>query len=302
MRRKFTKKECVGLLRKYLLLNNLKVEELFDRPAYDLSPVMLSEYEIDGFKYDDDPDAYCITNLVYILLYWDVLGLDDATGEQYRGETMNSFGWTFTKDLKEHLYTGRDARVKDFQDIGEYTRLSAICFDDNGQIDENICTKLEEYFQVSHTLGNFMPLPQHVDGETLNLKRSSAFKDYFDLFLLEIKKYYSDPKAYITKENKTAIEEQISRDATKSPSHEPESNYFTRFKNFKDFIDKNYLTMYVDADYEVIMYSSNDSTEEPHIAKGEDALIYAEEAIKRIRARAESQMETLKEMLKESRS
>ncbi|MDR0853573.1 MAG: hypothetical protein LBN34_04335 [Clostridiales Family XIII bacterium] len=297
MKRKFIEEECVALLRDYLLANGLTVEWLFDRPAYDLPPAMLSECEIDGFRYDDDPDAYCITNLVYSLLYWDVLGLGEAIGEQYRGETMNSFGWTFTKDLKEHLYTGRDAKVEDFQDIGEYTRLSAICFDDNGQIDENICIQLGEYFKISHTLGNFMPLPQHVEGETLNLKRSSAFKDYFDLFLLEIKKYYKDPKAYISKENKTTIEEQINRDATKSPSLETESNYFTKFKGFRDFIDKNFLTMYVDGDYEVIMYSSNDDTEDPHIAKGEDALTFAKEAIKRIKARAKIQAEVLNRIL-----
>lgn len=110
-----------------------------------------------------------------------------------------------------------------------------------------------DYSKVIHTIGNFMPLPiitkdsKGTSVQSLNQYRgiSKNIRDYWDLSMVMIKKYYDKKfsNSDVEKKQKKVLD--------------ANSKWLEMFETWKCFVDKNMLNDYVDGNYEPILFWNN---------------------------------------------
>ena len=142
-------------------------------------------------------------------------------------DTMNSFatiyGYSKTKKL-----------VTNFLEVIKEPYLSEY------ESDKKELDKLfNEFAKVTHSRGNFLVIPSLGNFQ----KRGIIINDFFDLTLICIKKYYSQKKST----NENPLHHILSDSNIKKWL----DNYGNGIAGFKNFIDLNSLTMYVNKDYKI---------------------------------------------------
>lgn len=136
------------------------------------------KYGCPGRNFDCD-DTNLIRAIFFILyndIYPELSFIDIGTGRKYRGDTINTFNSIFgTYD--------------------EYSKTTAgLVF---SRANESLVSKAMKFHSTYHTLGNFILLPNQPEfpikrSYTLNTFRGTAWKDFFDIFLLHIKQYIEE--------------------------------------------------------------------------------------------------------------
>lgn len=181
-----------------------------------------------------------------------------------RGDTMNSF---FTP-LKSYLYLNKVSSecVKPERLLEEYNQISA-----------KIDTDLKLFARLTHTVGNFLPVPV-----VFNLGRVEETSDYWDLTLLGIYNYYSQSKRNI--ELSIILSEVKERKTEKIIfSYEVIERYcidwLSYFETWNEFVKANYLQDFVSGNEEIgfgkpIMFWDKHSFEKKDPACKEDISQY----------------------------
>ena len=123
-----------------------------------------------------DCDDTNLTRAICFLLWGDIfpdMALSDiGTGQKYRGDTLNTFQTV----------------------LGAYLPEQNSCIGlERSNASENFRALADNFHAVYHTIGNFVLLPNISETDnkrayTFNTYRGIAYKDYFDLFLLQVYK------------------------------------------------------------------------------------------------------------------
>lgn len=152
---------------------------------------------------------------------------DGTECEYYRGDTMTSF---------TNIYKHYEDNKKNFE-------TNSIIRD-----------KVEELAKNYHTIGNMIPVPS---GFNFSRAGKDAKYDYWDLTMLKIKEWYNDtsndaPLKMLLNDNENAIE--------------PCKKWLNKFDNWNDFVEKNYLSPFVetkgaDGNYELLHFWEDHSFE-----------------------------------------
>lgn len=119
-----------------------------------------------------DCDDSNLIKYIFVVLYskiipnlsFDTIGSDKI----YRRDTINTFNTVFGKRLSKCHFAGID-------------KFSS---------DKEFLQKIENFYHLYHTLGNFLLLPNNkYCNKTINQYRgTNSWHDFFDLFLIELKK------------------------------------------------------------------------------------------------------------------
>lgn len=142
---------------------------------------------------DIDPDMTLIMKAIYIILWGDIYNLSfenmgpwNMEGTYaFRGDTMNSFGSLIGKKSKENDFAYRAKLFGADKDL-------------------ELWSKIKEFEKTYHWVGNFIIIPNRstikygINGARAfyyNTNDCEGMRDYFDWFLLAIKKYQDKIKA-----------------------------------------------------------------------------------------------------------
>lgn len=141
----------------------------------------------------------------------------------YRGDTMNSF--------------------KQISDC-----YLSFCERDDIQNSE----PFKRFVELNHTIGNFIPVPfkggDRNNSLSFNMKRNSTVGDYWDLTMFKICKWYIN-------EDDKYLEELAGKDENiKKMTKEWLSIFGKKLDGWKNFVDKNYLGVFVDSNYRPIQF------------------------------------------------
>ena len=112
---------------------------------------------------------------------------------KFRGDTMNSYSTTMHKYLNKI----KDFDISKYDDFGD-ARWEAAILDNYDVFIKSIPKSALKFIELNHKLGNFIPM-MFINDCSLNVGRYSATKDYWDLTLLYIYKWYrTDDINFIT--------------------------------------------------------------------------------------------------------
>lgn len=172
----------------------------------------------DFFKEGDEPDRCSLAKEIYSEIFpW-------YSDEYFGGDTLNTYRSAIKRYYGNYYrFLDRDKQIEILEIIKKYTRQ------DEEQVFEfkNSNKQGSIYFQVcnNYQLGNFGIFPTR-DG--INPKRAQEpYFDFFDEFLVVLYQFYENDDFNPNDELKKAIVNQ--------------KDYFFKFDNFNDFIDKNVL-------------------------------------------------------------
>ena len=149
---------------------------------------------------------------------------------KFRGDTMNSYSTTMHKYLNKM----KDFDISKYDDFGD-VRWEAAILDNHDVFIKSIPKSALKFIELNHKLGNFIPM-MFINDCSLNVGRYSATKDYWDLTLLYIYKWYrTDDDKFLLK---LFTNDEVARNAKLWLSH--------NFKSWEDFVIKNYMKAFVD--------------------------------------------------------
>lgn len=203
-----------------------------------------------AYKYCFDADRCSLALEIYQALWQEQLDFEVMTcadkknrilrtknNLKFSGETMNSYNTTFCSKTR-----GRWANNKYFIE-GE---------------------KVEKYYSLTHSIGNFIPVPQ-ITGYSFNSSRGGGkvacyLRDYWDLTLLAIKNWYGNKDL-----NKQIINEWLDGNAKWLDE---------MFGCWRNFINQNYLNSFVDGNYEVKLFWDGHSFENPRPKNKEEVEVF----------------------------
>ncbi|HFM6957210.1 TPA: hypothetical protein ACG9E5_000469, partial [Enterococcus faecium] len=166
-------------------------------------------------KISSDPDNTLISRLFY-RKWWGKILTEDLTKYaegigNYRGETIISFNTIAGATIRLlKCYNQKNFSMPD----SHYGRLKVILYSDD--ITEEMKVKFVKFYDLSHTLANFMPL--YVSKPSLNgVKGKGPYHDFPDLFYSDVrdKRYGSSTNA-----DKFIVNNK---------------DYFSKFKDWKSF-------------------------------------------------------------------
>lgn len=111
--------------------------------------------------------------------------------------------------------------------------------------------EVNDFISIYHTIGNYIPVPQYFNKNRGSKGIGKGWKNYdmWDLTLLKIIEYYD-----LKKENKDAVNILMQLLHCKNKNSDiiaSTKNWLDCYENKKEFIDKNYLNMYVDKNYNI---------------------------------------------------
>ena len=141
-----------------------------------------------------DPDMYCITQAIYIILWGDIYDLSyEKMGpwnwkneHPFRGDTLNSFGSLFGKENKK--------KDRSFAFRAKFY---------NADQDPYLWAKIKKFSKSYHSIGNFIVIPNRATLKNgINGARAGYYsreecegmRDYFDWFLIAIANYQNKVK------------------------------------------------------------------------------------------------------------
>lgn len=174
------------------------------------------QYGCPGRNFDPD-DTEIVSSIFYFIYRDDLPDLyrnQIGTNKHYRGDTLNTFN-----TLLGENYEGINLHCPN--DIDLYN--SVISF-------KNRCYRIGNF----SLLPNLVP-PEYTNRDTINCYRGFKWKDYYDQFLVEIKKYY---------EWKESTKEEVDLKLRKLCDFN--DIYFQKYKTIEMFININILNPYVD--------------------------------------------------------
>lgn len=170
--------------------------------------------ELLKFIGDIDPDMTLIMKAIYIILWGDIFDLRfenmgpwNMEGTYaFRGDTMNSFGSLIGKTSKEKDFAYRAKLFGADKDL-------------------ELWSKIKEFEKTYHWVGNFIIIPNRstikygINGARAfyyNTNDCEGMRDYFDWFLLAIKKYQDKIKS--DDNHFTKFEMQLNRNQEYDPA------------------------------------------------------------------------------------
>lgn len=266
-----------------------------------------------------DPDNYSeLLQNIYKILWGDLW-----EGSELKAKFMTNHNWQYKWPKEDSKCKSRQPQIKSFQPVcsdnmTSQSNLTKTFFKNHLNIDGRSGIKaisvfylenpsklnkisqkdkgdIIEFWELSHTLGNYCPVPAG-----FNVGRSGPFAryDYWDLTLMKIKEYYdySEHHSEFSKEELSLLE----------LFHFPNANailnckawlnsYGVGFSGWVQFIEKNFFNDYVDANYEVIPFFSGHSWESPQIPSNDPRVLreFLINLNKRIKSRGEKMFQKL---------
>lgn len=175
-----------------------------------------------------DGDQTRVVRAIYCLL-WEKLGL------KFIDAKKNGIQKNIIQGEKNILYNGDTLNTRD-SIFGRYNQyLDKYCKNDIEKY-YDLKEKAEDFRIRYETLGNFMPSPIGIN-EKRGIKRG-GLEDQFDLYLMEIKKFYNNNYVCERGNHKlNAFYDELEKEENKT--------YFKIFGSFNNFIDDNYLKSFV---------------------------------------------------------
>ena len=151
----------------------------------------------------------------------------------FRGDTMNSYATTVHEYLKLKVPV-IDSKYLEFEDKYGSAKWEAFLLDERKWETDLLSKDAKKFIEINHTIGNLIPMPI-IKGESLNCARYLKTKDYWDLTLNGIYRWYRFGR------DEKYLEEVF---AVKDISVVTEwlINYFGEWD---DFVEKNYLQSFV---------------------------------------------------------
>lgn len=188
------------------------------------------------FRGKNDPDSMNIVCDILFVIYSDVIKkawdkMEQSTGiiDLFKGDTMNSFHYSFGR-LK---YNGEIVKKSTREYIFMYDYIDG--FSNMEGVDEESIKKIKEFFNQYHTLGNFVLSPAIiVKRQSINKYRNHYENDNYYAYIDELFKTRA--------ENKNEMLTLLT-DANKG--------FFSQFKEKKDY----YEAMDIPCEYGEIYYS-----------------------------------------------
>ena len=159
--------------------------------------------------------------------------------KKYRGDTIISFN-TMTRCMISLLPIYKDSNLI-LGKTDQGTLLDIILQSDD--VSDNLKEKFEKFHTLCHCLANFMPMvydkwnfdkkPQFTDLKNLNQAKGSYLKynDFPDLFFSDIRRFGFSEEPYDEEEKKEHA----------VYFTETNGQYFKRFNNWNQFVERNYL-------------------------------------------------------------
>lgn len=220
------KLEYINLIKKYMMTN---------------SPIeRVSFYKNVAFDADVSLFSVVIYKLAYkyIKQYGGGIDYQDAIIGKYKilldngieliGDTMNSF----TTSVNEYLR-------RTYQFPTEWDDWESYLFESSDKVDTSI---FSEFAKVNHTIGNFIPVPKE-----FNFSRSFLTKDFWDITLLRIWQWYLSGD---TNQRNNELLKKIIGGKNQLNNVNICSKWLNEcFKDWDDFIEKNYLKSFVSGSY-----------------------------------------------------
>lgn len=167
----------------------------------------------------------------------------DINNFRYIGETMTSFWTPFKKYLIFNEQLPKKGGIKTF---------GPIILKNKDIIESSLSRNAQKYLNLSYTLGNFIPVPEH-----FNVERSGLFArwDSWDLTMLAIYNWYKDNnliiKTNLTTVNKTndsALEMLFEKKCKNDKLIRSIGNckeWLLIFGSWNNFVEQNYLQDFV---------------------------------------------------------
>lgn len=207
-----------------------------------------------SYKFHYDEDSSLISMYIY---YNTVLGKDDScklsstTDYKYLisckditfcGDTMNS--WTTTLNEFGSLYCNEYLKgecIKKYKgkDISGNGSTWIECFSDIDNYQENkyLPSYTKDFLKVVYTIGNFIPVP---DG--FNVSRFKTTKDYWDLTLLLIYKWYHSSSQEYEGNLKDFY---LQRLVCEQKEIDSCKKWLNMFRDWNNFVERNYMQPFV---------------------------------------------------------
>ena len=126
---------------------------------------------------------------------------DNTAGYKFRGDTMNSYSTSTNEFLRLYGDNVLNPKVLIINQKGrnkgkfmtDYLEWEECVLDNYSHFESCISQEVKEFIRLNHTLGNFIPVPFRNANENFNSPRGiGQTKDYWDLALLKIYKWYDD--------------------------------------------------------------------------------------------------------------
>lgn len=155
--------------------------------------------------------------------------------EYYRGDTMTSFTNTYNHFIKHYVEN------------------------------ENISEEIESLAKNYHTIGNMIPIPS-----ALNISRAGKYAkyDYWDLTMCKIKEWYDSD---CDKNRNQVLYELLNGDSNTIDSI---NKWLEKFSTWKEFVDENYLSSYVDqTSYNPILFWESHSYDNAELPTNEKSFL-----------------------------
>lgn len=180
--------------------------------------------EVKKVKLSSDPDHTKEAQDYYDEYYSEELGSNDFSGKKgaYRGETFISLNTILGVILRlTPEYT--ETQIIPKSRIKREERILAL-----PHISHEIKEKIKVLSCIYHSKANFIPLYSAQNRYSINKLKNSCYKDYPDLFLRGVQKYYETGER-----------------ANNIFSKENTAQYFSKWETFEAYIDGNFLQAYV---------------------------------------------------------
>lgn len=224
-------------LTKILEHQKLQLSENFEKNVFE-GAIIRKQYKNNYFNY-----KYQIENT--------------KDGAIYRSDTMNSFATTFVEFLRMNL----ELAPKEDYVLSTNTKFWLFYFCESFEktnYNKDILEKFNTFASKSHTIGNYLLVPiskieyrgykNRKCENSFNVARGSieSIKDYFDLTLIHIQKFYEDNENLFQKEaNVNCFENQNLPIKETLLIQKSNMHWLEIYTTFENFIDKNNLNMYV---------------------------------------------------------
>lgn len=142
------------------------------------------------------------------------------------------------------------------------------------------CIEEAERFRLKYeTLGNFMPLPNKIEGKTctINNKRGiGILKDQFDVYLMAVKLFYDfyDNKAKFDEKDKDKYKKVF--ESIELFEEEGNKKYYDNiYSTFEKFIEENYLQDYINEEnFAIKVLFKRDENDKEELKESEEILDY----------------------------
>lgn len=179
-----------------------------------------------AFDYVIKKDSYIN---MYKFNFFEIVQKDNQK-YKFRGDTMNSYSTT----MHRYLSKIKNFDISKYNDFGD-ARWEAAILDNYDFFVQKISKSALKFIELNHKLGNFIPM-MFINDCSLNVGRYSATKDYWDLTLLCIYKWYrtNDDNFLL----KLFTNGEVARNAKLWLSD--------NFKSWEDFVVKNYMKAFID--------------------------------------------------------